>query len=95
MPRRKQKTISLDEEAFHYLSEARASLEKVTRVKMSWKSFLLATSTGALALSAVAGAHFRCPVCEHEMGLSVKRVDIIDKNERSKQRKTNLYRRPD
>jgi len=84
MPRARQKTISLDEEAFYYLSEARANLEKITRVKMSWESFLLATSTGALALSAIAGAHFRCPVCEHEMGLSVKAIDIVDKHASSK-----------
>lgn len=84
MPRRKQKTISLDEEAFSYLTQARANLEKVTRVKMSWESFLLATSTGALAISAIAGVHFRCPVCEHEMGLTVKAVDMIGEDESSK-----------
>jgi len=82
MPRLKQKTISLDEEAFYYLSQAKANLEKITGVKMSWESYLLATSTGALAISAIAGAHFRCPVCEHEMGLSVRRVDIINSAER-------------
>jgi len=58
--------------------------EKVTRVKMSWESFLLATSTGALAISAIAGVHFRCPVCEHEMGLTVKAVDMIGEDESSK-----------
>ena len=86
MPRRKQKTISLDEEAFHYLSQARNNLEKVTRVRMSWESFLLATSTGALAISAIAGAHFRCPVCEHEMGLSVRGVDIVNEDKSTKPR---------
>jgi hypothetical protein len=82
MPRRKQKTISLDEEAFHYLSQARANLEKITRVKMSWEAFFLATSTGSLAIAAIAGAHIRCPVCEHEMGLSVRGIDVVDKDER-------------
>lgn len=84
MPRRRQKTISLDEEAFYYLSQARANLEKITRVKMSWEAFLLATSTGSLAISAIAGVHFRCPVCEHEMGLSVRGMDITNKLKGSK-----------
>lgn len=83
MPRKKQKTISLDEEAFFYLSQARDNLEKVTRVKMSWDAYLLATSTGALAISAVAGAHFRCPVCGNEMGLSVRPIDILREKEES------------
>jgi hypothetical protein len=78
MPRRRQRTISLDEETFFYLSQAKDTLEKVTRIKMSWDSYLLATSTGALAISAVASAHFRCPACGNEMGLSVKGINLVN-----------------
>ena len=82
MPRRGQpKTISLDEEAFHYLSHAKANFEKITRLKVSWNAFLVAISSGALAAQAISGLKLSCPNCGHEMRMTITQFKVTEDKE--------------
>lgn len=79
MPRRgKPKTISLDEEAYYYLTKAKENFEKITHLKISWNAFLVAISSGALAAQAISGLKLSCPDCGHEMRMTITQFKVVE-----------------
>ncbi|MBA7702763.1 hypothetical protein ES703_111537 [subsurface metagenome] len=74
----KQKNISLSPSSYHYLSIAKAHLEQVTHLSMSWGAFLVAISSGALAAQAISGLKLSCPNCEHEMRMTITQLRVVE-----------------
>lgn len=76
--KQKQVNISLSLSSYHYLSAAKANLEKLIHLKMSWGAFLVAISAGALAAQAVTGLKLTCPSCEHEMRMTITQLRVVE-----------------